>query len=143
MSKNIVWFEGPVVLRLAWRIVTEEKTHFPAIAANIVQIGEVLRVPKEYSFQDEVINEQRTITVILTHARHLRLCNFCTTTFCLHALDMESHIKLRHSADAFFREHHEFMRGLRTANAMNGRCVDLKNRVRIFITECVKIADVD
>jgi len=143
MSKNIVLFEGPVVLRLAWRIVTEEKTHFLDIDANTVQIGEVLRVPNEFSYHDEVINEQRTISVILTHTRHLRLCSFCTTVFCLHALDMESHIKLCHSDDAFFREHHQFMQGLRTVNAMNGRCVALKNWVRMFITECVKIADVD
>ncbi len=46
MSKNIVLFEGPVALRLAWRTVTEEKTHFPAIDANTVQIGEVLRVKR-------------------------------------------------------------------------------------------------
>ena len=68
----------------------------------------------------------------------------CVTSVQLHfacMLDMEIHIN--HSADAFFREHHEFMRGLRTANAMNGRCVDLKHRAIIFITECVKIADVD
>ena len=84
MSKNIVFFEGPVVLRLAWRVVTEEKTHFPAIEANTVPIGDVLRVPNEFQYNDEVINEQRTITVILTHTRHLHLCSFCTTVFCLH-----------------------------------------------------------
>ena len=87
MSKNIVLFEGPVVLRLALRIVTEEKTHFPAIEANTVPIGDVLRVPNEFQYNDEVINEQRTITVILTHTRHLHLCSFCTTVFCLHAGD--------------------------------------------------------
>jgi len=92
MSKNIVLFEGPVVLRLAWRIITEEKTHFPAIEANTVPIGEELRVRVEFSYHDEVRNEQRTISVILTHTRHLRLCSFCTTVFCLHAVDMERDI---------------------------------------------------
>ena len=60
----------------------------------------------------------------------------CVTTFCLHALDVESHIELRHSDDAFFREHLEFMAGLRTVNAMNERCAAVKNRVRIFIPKC-------